>query len=562
MASRRTLRGSIVTKLIGLAALPLAAIVGFLIYYFPAQQVAELTAEQEARAQSYGDLLGDQLRSAVAFSDRETAREVLSSLRAERDTVSTVLFGAGGSVLYEYGTPSTWVPRASAGVANRRTFSTDDRVAVVVPVVSLEGQRGTLVVEMSTARVQAHRRTVVRTALTIGAGALVFGVLASWWIARSLVRRLRAINDVAREVANGADGRVAIEGHDEIGELATSFNNMVRRLRRTQAKLEFNVEVLRLSEVELTETTHRQSIDLASASDIARQESERRTKMEVELRQAQKLEAVGRLASGIAHEINTPLQFASDSCAFLENATADLLQIIQVRREAISVGGGLDEVIAKIADAEEAADADYLIEQIPQAVQRALQGMERVSGIVKAMKEFAYADHSLPAPADINRAIQSTLTVARNEYKYVADLAIDFGELPPVICHLGELNQVVLNLVVNAAHAIQDTVSGTDRRGTIGVRTRLDGDCATIEISDDGSGIPRTIIDKIFDPFFTTKEIGKGSGQGLAIARSVIVDKHGGSLIVTSEPGKGSTFTIRLPLQPRVAVAKEYALAS
>jgi signal transduction histidine kinase len=557
MASRR-IRGSIITKLIGLAALPIAAIIGFLVYYFPAQQIAQLTADQERRAQTYADLLADELRSAVAFSDRETAREVLTSLRADPQAVSTSLFAADGKILYQHGAPSAWVQRASAGVAQKRMFSGGDRVATVVPVVSLEGPRGTLVIELSTRELRARERTVIRTAVLLGAAALVFGVLASWWIARSLVRRLRAINDVARTVAAGGDGRVEIHTRDELGELATSFNNMVRRLRRTQAKLEFNVEVLKLAEVELTDKTNRQSLDLAAAAAESRRESERRAKMEIELRQAQKLESVGRLASGIAHEINTPLQFANDSCSFLDNATTDLLGLIAARRDAFAAGGTLDEIQTKIADAEEAADVDYLLDQVPQAVQRALQGMERVSAIVKAMKEFAYADHALPAPADINRAIQSTLTVARNEYKYVADVETDFGDLPHVICHVGELNQVVLNLVVNSAHAIEEVVRGTERRGKIRIRTAIDGGHAVIAIADDGCGIPRAILDKIFDPFFTTKEIGKGSGQGLAIARSVVVDKHGGTLTVDSELGRGSTFTIRIPLQ----VAKEVALAS
>jgi signal transduction histidine kinase len=164
------------------------------------------------------------------------------------------------------------------------------------------------------------------------------------------------------------------------------------------------------------------------------------------------------------------------------------------------------------------------------------------------MKEFAHPDQKEKAPADLNQAIQSTLTIAKNEYKYVAELETELGELPAVNCLIGSVNQVVLNIVVNAAHAIGDVVKGTENRGRIRVATRVEGNCALIAISDTGGGIPDHVRERIFDPFFTTKEVGKGTGQGLAIARSVVVDQHGGSLTFETELGKGTTFFIRLPI--------------
>jgi len=165
------------------------------------------------------------------------------------------------------------------------------------------------------------------------------------------------------------------------------------------------------------------------------------------------------------------------------------------------------------------------------------------------MKEFAHPDQKQYSPADLNRALSTTLTIARNEYKYVADVATDYGELPLVPCRIGELNQVFLNIIVNAAHAIQEVNRSTDRRGLIRVQTRREGNIIRVSISDTGTGIPLEIRDRVFDPFFTTKEVGKGTGQGLAIARSVVVDKHGGTLSFDSEVGRGSTFHIRLPLE-------------
>ncbi|MEQ1504326.1 MAG: ATP-binding protein [Myxococcota bacterium] len=275
-------------------------------------------------------------------------------------------------------------------------------------------------------------------------------------------------------------------------------------------------------------------------------------KLELELRQAQKLESVGRLAAGVAHEINTPVQFVSDSVHFVRDAMTDLATLITRYRalhRAVADGAPTDDVAAEIDGAEEDADVDYLLDNIPKALDRSVDGLNRVATIVRSMKEFAHPDQKEMAKIDLNHAIESTLTIARNEFKYVADLDTDLGELPMVTCHGGEINQVILNIVVNAAHAIEDQVKGTEGRGRITVRTRADGDSVVISIADTGGGIPDGIRDQVFDPFFTTKDVGRGTGQGLAIARSVVVDKHGGQLTFDSETGTGTTFHVRLPIE-------------
>ncbi len=281
---------------------------------------------------------------------------------------------------------------------------------------------------------------------------------------------------------------------------------------------------------------------------LARQDAER------ELQHAHKLEAVGRLAAGIAHEINSPVQFVGDSIAFLRDSTEDMLEVLekhQVLRRAVLASEGPQELsaLATAADRAEAnADLAYVAEHAPKALERALDGLGRVARIVRSMKEFAHPDHTEMTPADINRAIETTLTIARNEYKYVADVETDLSELPPVRCHLGDVNQAILNVIVNAGHAIAEVVQGTERRGRISIATRREGDAVVIAIADTGSGIPPEIRPRIFEPFFTTKEVGRGTGQGLAIARSIVVAKHGGSLTFETEVGKGTTFYLRLPI--------------
>ncbi|MBV9949333.1 MAG: PAS domain S-box protein [Myxococcales bacterium] len=275
-----------------------------------------------------------------------------------------------------------------------------------------------------------------------------------------------------------------------------------------------------------------------------------RKNLEISLRQAQKLEAVGQLAAGIAHEINTPVQFVSDSVHFVRDAVGELLGLLRAYaglREAAAPL--LPDLAAELQTAEEDADLDYLSEKLPRALERALDGLQRVATIVGGMKAFAHPDQREMAPSDLNHAIQTTLTIARNEYKYVAEVETDFGDLPRVVCHVGELNQVFLNIIVNAAHAIGDVVRGTETKGRIRVRTWCEDGSAFVAISDTGGGIPEGIRHRIFDPFFTTKEVGRGTGQGLAIARSVVVEKHRGELTFESAIGQGTTFTIRLPLE-------------
>jgi PAS domain S-box-containing protein len=265
-----------------------------------------------------------------------------------------------------------------------------------------------------------------------------------------------------------------------------------------------------------------------------------------ELEQARKLEAVGQLAAGIAHEINTPMQFIGDNTHFLGEAFGSLCQLVERCRSALSTGD-LEAARRDVQRAVEELDVDYVAEQVPGVIQRTLEGVRRVSTIVRAMREFAHPDQHEMVASNLNDAILATLEVARSEYKYVADVETDLEDIPPVTCHAGDLNQVFLNLVVNAAHAIEQVVKGTSRRGTIRVATRALGQSVVIDVVDTGCGIPEQIHHQIFDPFFTTKEVGKGTGQGLAIAQRIIA-KHHGELTFASEVGRGTTFSIRLPV--------------
>ncbi|MDR7275322.1 two-component system sensor histidine kinase NtrB [Catenuloplanes atrovinosus] len=278
-------------------------------------------------------------------------------------------------------------------------------------------------------------------------------------------------------------------------------------------------------------------------------EQRRRQQREVEDRHDQKLESLGRLSAGLAHEINTPIQFVGDNTRFLAGAYQQMLDLLLVYRECLEPDHGerpWEERKRRAAEAERAADMDYLAAEVPGAVAQSLEGIERVASLVRAMKAFSHKGTEERAYADLNEAIRTTVTVARNEVKYVADVVLDLDDIPELLCHVGDLNQVFLNLLVNAAHAME----GRQERGEIRISTRAEDDTVVITFADDGTGIPEEIQGLIFEPFFTTKEVGKGTGQGLALAAAVCA-KHGGTIDVASRPGEGAVFTLRLPIAGR-----------
>ena len=329
--------------------------------------------------------------------------------------------------------------------------------------------------------------------------------------------------------------------NDELRSEITVREQAERELARYQTQLE--------------ELIAERTRELTLANQKLRDAAAERERIEAELRLAQKLESVGRLAAGIAHEINTPIQFVSNCINFVQDTLPGLLETVGKYRELASAIDAQRDVARPIADAaavaratERDADIDYVLEHVPGALDSVRGGLDRVAIIVRSMKDFAYPDREDKTLVDLNRAIENTLTIAAHECKYIADVHTELAELPLVRCNGGEINQAVLNLVINAAHAIRDVVGDTGQRGKILVTTRHDGDAMEIAVGDTGTGIPPEVRDKIYDPFFTTKEVGRGTGQGLAVVRSVVVDKHHGSLRFETETGRGTTFFIRLPV--------------
>ncbi|MFZ0955980.1 MAG: ATP-binding protein [Candidatus Sulfotelmatobacter sp.] len=277
--------------------------------------------------------------------------------------------------------------------------------------------------------------------------------------------------------------------------------------------------------------------------------------LEVQLRQAQKLEGIGQLAAGIAHEINTPTQYVGDNISFLKEswgAVAEFLNFCGTVRSECTPGPVPPEHLQEFCRLHEQCNLEYLLKEIPSAIDQSMEGVQRVAKIVKGFKEFSHPGSEEKRAINLNQAIESTITVARHVWKYCAEVVTEFdAALPLVPCLAGEFNQVMLNLIVNSAHAIGDVIEerGTSEKGTITIGTRQEGPWATISVADTGAGIPLEIQSRVFEPFFTTKEVGKGTGQGLALAHVAIVKRHHGQLSFESKVGQGTTFFVRLPLE-------------
>ncbi len=603
-------------QLVGSLALVLvlSAIAGLIGY--ATFDSTSLENSARAKAMMYGSNLASELYGAVATSDTVHAELTIAPLATDRNVHGVAVYAPGGRRLAGLGQfPATLVQGDKVSPADDRVLLTVRDIRVD------EGFVGQLYLALSTEHIASARFRAAQFPAMTTACVLLFAILLalanSFSVMMSEVVRMfeerrhmertekerleKLVSERTEELERGREQyRLVVEGTQAIPfALDVEDGHFEYIGPQGPARLGFNEELWKQSgfldqlmprerygavrahmdqsssgsfEAEATVLTQdERRVDLRWVASCEQSDSTGQHKvlrgmmldvteqrrLENDLAQAQKLESVGRLAAGVAHEINTPVQFVSDSVHFVREAMDDLAEIVDkyrnLRAATLNESGSAPDVVAAAKAAEEAeddADLDYILENAPVALDRARDGLGRVAAIVRSMKEFAHPDRKEMATADLNQAIRSTLVIASNEYKYVAEVETGFDPaLPHVNCYAGEVNQVVLNLIVNAAHAIGDVVKEQGGgKGKIRVATRVVDDCVEIAISDTGKGIPPEVRSRIFDPFFTTKEVGKGTGQGLAIARSVIVEKHGGTLHFETEVGKGTTFYIRLPI--------------
>lgn len=293
---------------------------------------------------------------------------------------------------------------------------------------------------------------------------------------------------------------------------------------------------------------------LAEESKLRKEIERRSALLEKDLEQSKKLETIGVLAAGISHEINTPMQYITNNVNFFGDMLNDLMDGIVLYKELLfscTSGKETEVAVEKSKKADDIVDLSYLKTEIPDAIRHTNEGLDSVTKIVNAMKEFSYMGLGEKVNTDLNNAIESAVIVSRNEWKYVAEMKMDFDpELPMISCFASDIRQAVMNLIINAAHAIGDAVQEENgEKGLITVTTSFNKSSVIISVADTGIGIPQKNLDKIFEPFFTTKEAGKGTGQGLAMVYNAVVKKHGGKLLCNTKLGKGTEFIIELPIE-------------
>ncbi|HEU5135114.1 MAG TPA: ATP-binding protein [Steroidobacteraceae bacterium] len=598
-----------------LALVFVLSVVAGLVGYFTFDDTA-LENSVQAKAGVYASTLSSQIYNAIAADDPAFAEAVIGPLQTERNVYGVAVYGTRGQLLAGHGNfPRTLARKSDAKYDDDRVLFTVREVPIE------QGVSGFLLLALSTEHIESARMRAAQFPAMTTAVVLLFAILLalahSFSVMMSEVVRMfderrqmertekarleRLVSERTRELERGreqfrlvVEGTQAIpfaldveDGHfeyigpqgpqrlgfgEELWKQIGFLDRLMPRERNSAIRHRIDETCSGNFEIETTVLTQDEKrVDLRWVASCEQSENTGQHKvlrgmmldvtdqrrLENDLAQAQKLESVGRLAAGVAHEINTPVQFVADSVLFVREAMDDLSSIVDKYRElrsAMESGADLKAAARAAEEAEDEADLDYILENAPVALDRARDGLGRVANIVRSMKEFAHPDRKEKAQTDINQAIASTLVIASNEYKYVAEVETRFAELPLVNCFAGEINQVVLNLIVNAAHAIGDVVKDAQagdmpRKGLITIGTRVVDGCVEIAIGDTGKGIPVEVRSRIFDPFFTTKEVGKGTGQGLAIARAVVVDKHGGTLHFETEVGRGTTFFIRLPLE-------------
>lgn len=404
--------------------------------------------------------------------------------------------------------------------------------------INISNERWHIIMGLSIKSIKEAIRSLIIRNLTFGGLIVLLGVIGSLFLSRSISGPIINLANAAKIISSGnLDHNVTIQSRDEVGLLGYSFNQMLDSLKRAEEQLKNYSQNL---EKMVDERTAELKKTLAHLQNTQSQ-----------LLQSEKMASIGQLAAGVAHEINNPVGFVKSNLGTMNEYRKDLMRLVDhyrtleatvVKDKDMQGNGALQKALENIQKVKEEIDLSFILDDYSNVINESFEGMARVAKIVADLKDFAHVDKAELEHADLNKGIESTLNIVWNELKYKAEVIKDLGDIPPIECYPQRLNQVFMNILVNAAQSIEN-------KGEIRITTRADNEHVEIRISDTGTGIPPDVLPKIFDPFFTTKDVGKGTGLGLNMAYNII-QKHKGTIDVESEAGKGTTFIIRLQIDP------------
>ncbi|WP_286237202.1 HAMP domain-containing sensor histidine kinase [Neptuniibacter halophilus] len=390
---------------------------------------------------------------------------------------------------------------------------------------------------------EAERRSVMIAALEMGLVALFSLILGTY-----LTRQLQVLTRAAKKISSGElDIQIPVKGRDEVADVAMAFNAMALNLKEaSQRRDQYELALQELNR-SLEDRVQKRTRQLEEKNHELERANAEIKNAQARLLQSEKMASIGVLAAGVAHEINNPLGFVMSNLATLDHYVVNYRTLIQEYEtlSALESDEARQAQREKIALLRDEYDLEFMNEDLDELLKDTHEGSVRVREIVKGLKAFSHVDQSEERQwADINECIETTLKVANNELKYHCEVETDLGDIPQVNCMPGHIKQVILNMLLNAGHAIKE-------RGLIRVETLQQGAHVAIRIRDNGCGIAEDEMSKLFDPFFTTKEVGEGTGLGLAISYGIIVEDHGGEIQVESQLGEGTCFTLLLPVEPQ-----------
>ncbi|MCH9671404.1 MAG: HAMP domain-containing protein [Gammaproteobacteria bacterium] len=484
------------------------------------------------RARTAATLFATTSKDAVLSTDLASLEAFVSETLRNPDVIYARVISAEVGILAQGGDADVI---ARPFIADTKVSEVTDGVLDAVALIEESGiEFGRVEIGISTGEVAAVVKQARREMLSIAGLEMFLVGLFSIVLGSYLTRQLRGLSDGAQRIADGdLDTEITVRSRDELGEVGAAFNTMMARLRTSdKTRNEYQAQLEELN-VELESRVQTRTANLAKAN-------EELQAAQKQLLQSEKLASIGQLAAGVAHEINNPMAFVGANMQELSRNLDDVLALLKFYQSCDDLIATDSARQAELTALQSEIEVEYIMEDLPALVGESADGAERVKKIVSALRDFSHGDTGDWQSFDMHRGIESTLSLVRNDLKDKATIHRAFQELPEVECNGSQIQQVIMNLLVNAGQAIE-------ANGNITIRTCVVGESVQVEVADDGAGIAPEHLAKVFDPFFTTKDVGVGSGLGLSISYG-IVQSHGGELSVDSELGVGTTFTITLPI--------------